>query len=81
MDNLFCIDINASGRFIQDQDVNICRQPFCHQDFLLVTAGEAVYLSVSVCRINAHLVNLFVYKAVLFLAVIDNAGAASVNNT
>ena len=81
MDNLLGININTSCRFIQDQDINTCCQPFGHQHLLLVSTGEAVYQTVSVCRINAHLIDLLINQSVQFLLIVENTVGIPINNT
>ena len=81
MDNLLGININTSCRFIQDQDINTSCQPFGHQHLLLVSTGEAVYQTVSVCRINAHLIDLLINQSVQFLLVVENTVGIPIDNT
>ena len=51
---VFCADVDAAGRLVEDQDLGIGQQPFRQHDLLLVAAGELARLLIDVGAADAH---------------------------
>jgi len=49
-----CTDIDAAGRFVDEDDLRLDRQPFAERDLLLIAAAKHTRLGIQACGVDGE---------------------------
>ena len=75
IDLIFCTNVNSSCRFIQYQNIRICKHPFCKKYFLLIATAQVsniLFYRRTFCFQFFFVVNCHI----IFFILIDHSMAA-----
>ena len=73
IDFFFRSDVHTLRRIVQDQDFRIRHQPFCQDDFLLVSAGKAGDQIILVAHLDPQRIHLLIKQGFLPLFINEDS--------